>query len=131
MNLRALEFYTHLIVREDAHTLFAFSSIDERALFRILLKVNGVGPKMAARLVTELKDKGPKNAVPVGGASVAAPKTAPVLSGDAALMRDLISALTNLGYDDALARQASASALESGESDLNALIPLALKALAP
>lgn len=44
--------YTHLIVREDAHTLFAFSSIDERALFRILLKVNGVGPKMALAIVS-------------------------------------------------------------------------------
>ncbi len=44
--------YTHLIVREDAHTLFAFSSIDERALFRLLLKVNGVGPKMALAIVS-------------------------------------------------------------------------------
>lgn len=44
--------YTHLIVREDAHTLFAFSSINERALFRILLKVNGVGPKMALAIVS-------------------------------------------------------------------------------
>ena len=44
--------YTHLIVREDAHTLYAFSSIEERALFRILLKVNGVGPKMALAIVS-------------------------------------------------------------------------------
>lgn len=44
--------YTHLIVREDAHTLFAFSSITERALFRLLLKVNGVGPKMALAIVS-------------------------------------------------------------------------------
>ncbi len=44
--------YTHLIVREDAHTLYAFSSIAERALFRVLLKVNGVGPKMALAIVS-------------------------------------------------------------------------------
>lgn len=44
--------YTHLIVREDAHTLFAFSSVEERALFRVLLKVNGVGPKMALAIVS-------------------------------------------------------------------------------
>ena len=44
--------YTHLIVREDAHTLYAFSSVEERALFRILLKVNGVGPKMALAIVS-------------------------------------------------------------------------------
>lgn len=44
--------YTHLIVREDAHTLFAFSSLEERVLFRLLLKVNGVGPKMALAIVS-------------------------------------------------------------------------------
>lgn len=44
--------YTHLIVREDAHTLYAFSSVAERTLFRILLKVNGVGPKMALAIVS-------------------------------------------------------------------------------
>lgn len=44
--------FTHLIVREDAHTLYAFSSTKERGLFRILLKVNGVGPKMALAIVS-------------------------------------------------------------------------------
>jgi Holliday junction DNA helicase RuvA len=44
--------FTHLIVREDAHTLYAFSSEKERALFRLLLKVNGVGPKMALAIVS-------------------------------------------------------------------------------
>jgi len=44
--------FTHLIVREDAHTLYAFSSENERALFRTLLKVNGVGPKMALAIVS-------------------------------------------------------------------------------
>ena len=44
--------FTHLIVREDAHTLYAFSSQKERTLFRTLLKVNGVGPKMALAIVS-------------------------------------------------------------------------------
>jgi len=44
--------FTHLIVREDAQTLYAFSSDTERALFRTLLKVNGVGPKMALAIVS-------------------------------------------------------------------------------
>lgn len=44
--------FTHLIVREDAHTLYAFSSLEERALFRVLLRVNGVGPKMALAIVS-------------------------------------------------------------------------------
>ena len=39
--------FTHLLVREDAHILFGFASESERLLFRTLLKVNGVGAKMA------------------------------------------------------------------------------------
>lgn len=39
--------YTHLAVRDDAHLLYGFTSEGERALFRSLLKVNGVGTKMA------------------------------------------------------------------------------------
>lgn len=46
--------FTHLSVREDAHTLFAFNSIKERALFRTLLKVNGVGPKLALAIVSSM-----------------------------------------------------------------------------
>lgn len=48
--------FTHFIVREDAQTLFAFSSQDERALFRHLLKVNGVGPKMALAIVSGMTE---------------------------------------------------------------------------
>lgn len=44
--------YTHLAVREDAHTLYGFVSLDERSTFRQLLKVNGVGPKLALAIVT-------------------------------------------------------------------------------
>ena len=44
--------FTHFIVREDAQTLYAFSSMSERSLFRTLLKVNGVGPKMALAIVS-------------------------------------------------------------------------------
>ena len=51
-NQSEVTLFTHLIVREDAHTLYAFSSTKERALFRILLKVNGVGPKMALAIVS-------------------------------------------------------------------------------
>lgn len=44
--------YTHFIVREDSQTLYGFSSLPERSLFRTLLKVNGVGPKMALAIVS-------------------------------------------------------------------------------
>jgi Holliday junction DNA helicase RuvA len=39
--------FTHLVVREDAHILFGFGSDSERRLFRGLLKISGVGPKIA------------------------------------------------------------------------------------
>ena len=43
---------THLVVREDAHILYGFSTADERALFRALLKVSGVGPRIALALLS-------------------------------------------------------------------------------
>lgn len=44
--------YTHLVVREDAHLLFGFSTVSERELFRALIKVNGVGPKLAVAILS-------------------------------------------------------------------------------
>ena len=46
--------WTHLVVREDAHQLYGFSDAKEKALFRTLLKVNGVGPKMALGILSTL-----------------------------------------------------------------------------
>jgi Holliday junction DNA helicase RuvA len=44
--------HTHLVVREDAHLLFAFATLAERTLFRTLLKVNGVGAKLALTILS-------------------------------------------------------------------------------
>jgi holliday junction DNA helicase RuvA len=43
---------THLVVREDAQVLYAFGSEEERGLFRSLIKVSGVGPKIALALLS-------------------------------------------------------------------------------
>lgn len=55
-NLPALgedvKLHTHLVVREDAHILFGFVSETERMLFRTLIKVNGVGPKLALTILS-------------------------------------------------------------------------------
>ena len=44
--------HTHLVVREDAHLLFGFGSEPERALFRELIKVSGVGPRIALAILS-------------------------------------------------------------------------------
>lgn len=44
--------FTHLSIREDAHHLYGFYTRDERHLFRVLLKVNGVGPKLALTILS-------------------------------------------------------------------------------
>ena len=44
--------HTHLLVRDDAHTLYGFSSEEEKALFRLLLKVSGVGAKMGLAILS-------------------------------------------------------------------------------
>jgi Holliday junction DNA helicase RuvA len=44
--------FTHLVVREDAHILFGFGTDAERRLFRSLLKISGVGPKMALGILS-------------------------------------------------------------------------------
>lgn len=44
--------HTHLSVSENAHQLFAFYTLEERRLFRTLIKVSGVGPKMALAILS-------------------------------------------------------------------------------
>src|SRR5579862_1297852 len=46
--------HTHFVVREDAHHLYGFYTRDERSLFRTLLKVNGVGPRLALTILSSV-----------------------------------------------------------------------------
>jgi Holliday junction DNA helicase RuvA len=46
--------HTHLVVRDDAHLLYGFSRTGEREMFRTLIKVNGVGPRMALGILSGL-----------------------------------------------------------------------------
>ncbi|ALZ85348.1 Holliday junction branch migration protein RuvA [Pseudomonas oryzihabitans] len=47
--------HTHLVVREDAHLLYGFGEKRERELFRELIRLNGVGPKLALALMSSLE----------------------------------------------------------------------------
>ncbi len=44
--------HAHLIVREDAHVLYGFASVEERSLFRALIKVSGIGAKLALAVLS-------------------------------------------------------------------------------
>jgi len=46
--------YTHFVVREDAQLLYGFANKIERKLFRLLIKVNGVGPKLALAVLSAM-----------------------------------------------------------------------------
>lgn len=50
----AVLLHTHLVVREDAHQLFGFLEQRDRTLFRLLIKVNGVGPRLALALLSSM-----------------------------------------------------------------------------
>src|SRR3990167_788281 len=49
---QTVSLYIHFVVREDAHYLYGFYTRDERHLFRTLLKVNGVGPRLALTILS-------------------------------------------------------------------------------
>jgi Holliday junction DNA helicase RuvA len=146
---------TELQVREDAWTLFAFGSPAERASFRALTSVQGVGGRLALAILSVLSpdelaravsqgDKamigrasgvGPKLAMRIanelagklGAPGLAGAAGAPTPRGGAAA--DALSALANLGFKPAEASAAvSAAQDELGEgAGLDALVRLALR----
>lgn len=58
-----VDLLTHLIVREDALTLFGFPDEQERSVFEALMKVNGVGPRLAVAILNTLSIDQLRNAV--------------------------------------------------------------------
>lgn len=52
-----LQLYTHLVIREDAHLLFGFINKTERDCFRQLIKVSGIGPRIALALLSTISSQ--------------------------------------------------------------------------
>lgn len=105
---------------------FAIASGDKAAFTR----ADGVGPKIAARILTELKDKAAKiDLTPVQGVSL--PASSDVAPVDGGIDQDAVSALVNLGYGrtDAYAAVTQAKAKANDNETLQNLIRLALKEL--
>jgi len=53
----AVSVWTHLVVKDDSHSLIGFTTERERKLFRQLIRVNGVGPKMALTILSGINDQ--------------------------------------------------------------------------
>jgi holliday junction DNA helicase RuvA len=101
----------------DADELSRAVSAQDKAM---VARANGVGPKLAERIVRELKDK-------VGGVAIGPAGSAPKATGGVAA--DAVSALGNLGFKpgEAGAAVAAAEAELGGGATLDALVRLALK----
>lgn len=56
-DLENIKLYSHLIVKEDSHTLFGFSSLAEREIFKMLISVSGVGASTARTMLSSLTPK--------------------------------------------------------------------------
>lgn len=61
-----LKLYTHLQVKEDSHTLFGFSSLAEREIFRLLISVSGIGASIARTMLSSLSPKQVREGIAMG-----------------------------------------------------------------
>ncbi|MDF1554403.1 MAG: Holliday junction branch migration protein RuvA [Deferrisomatales bacterium] len=146
------------VVREEEISLYGFASAEEEALFRLLVGVNGVGPKLALKILSGMRAEALRQALVTGDAvgltaiSGVGKKLAQRLvvelkdkaggvgrsdltgvpgaagSGPDA---DAVAALEVLGYPRRAAEQALAAARVAGADDVQGLVREALKQLAP
>ena len=62
--------YLHQVIREDAHLLFGFSSIEERRVFRLLISVSGVGANTARVILSSMSSDEIQQAISEGNVGV-------------------------------------------------------------
>lgn len=142
---------THFIVREDAQLLYGFATAAERQTFRALIRISGVGPRIALAVLSGMSTQDLADAVEQGNATLltrvpgigkktadrlvlelkgklAGNAFAPAGGAASAAQADILSALMALGYSEREA-QASVRALPA-EVTVSEGIRLALKAFA-
>jgi Holliday junction DNA helicase RuvA len=141
--------FTHLVVREDALTLFGFDTIEERDLYVMLLGANGVGPRTALAVISTMSPGLIRKAVLSNEADLftrvpgIGKKTAQSLvlhlsgrikgeyietpSGDRELDADVIAALTGLGYSIIEAQAAIQTLPKDAPKDLEGRLRSALQ----
>lgn len=142
--------WTHMVVREDAQLLFGFKSRDDRSCFRTLIRVSGVGPKLAIGILSGLSaneliravDQGDVNTlvrVPGVGRKTAERLLVELrdrlgsgvdhsLTSTTSPSEDAILGLVSLGYKESEARKVLAT-LDTTNATPEQLIRQALKAL--
>ena len=131
--------YTYLHVREDSLQLFGFATEEERALFKLLISVSGIGPKMAQGILSGISVQDLKSHIVVGNIGalttipgvgrklgerlvvelrekigkldLGPPSTAAPRDEQATIRSEALLALTSLGYSRPAAEQALRSAL--------------------
>lgn len=146
----AATLYTHLAVREDAHTLYGFSSAQERSTFRALIKVTGIGARTALAVLSGMtadelasaitqQETGRLTRVPGIGKKTAerlllelrgklGPDLGTTAGGAPSGRDDILNALLSLGYSQSESQSALKSLPEGVEVAEG--IRLALKSLA-
>ena len=151
----AVSLYTHFVVREDAQLLYGFASRDERDLFRALIRINGVGPKLALSIISTVSlavlaeavsngQVGPLTRVPGVGrktaerllvelkdrlGNVALPDVSAHRTGDGVAIADAERALVALGYKPQDATRLVAGVRGPGDTT-EQLVRAALKQIA-
>jgi len=151
---QAIVLFTHLVVREDVHLLFGFSNTHERELFRELIKVNGIGPKVALAILSGMDgntllqcvmDNNATALVKIPGVGKktaerllielrdklpahAAAFAAPITPAEPSAYYDAVNALLTLGYKLTEAKQL-VQAVTRPEATCEELIKLALQSV--
>jgi Holliday junction DNA helicase RuvA len=141
----SLHIYTH--VKEDAIRLYGFLSDEEKQIFTTLLSVNGVGPKLALNILSgvaadafvkavEGEDVASLSKIPGVGKKTAGriilelrQKLPSLGEKKDAVFEDALSALVNLGYRKAEAREALERAAKKGYNHIEELLKEALREL--